>query len=268
MNNNNLSLLGSGWLGLALALSLKNNGYRVKVSTTTTSKLPILAKQGLEPHLLKLKTSPLSKKKEREWLSFLNTSVLIICLPPKRSAYVNYPKLIQNLITIIPQPHLKIVFISSTSIYRETGGEVNETSSSFSQKENGLAIKQAEDLLMHHFPNTTVLRLGGLIGNGREIEQKLVNGGEIFLDNIPVNLIHQKDAIGIVLRIIELEKWGEVFNGVAPDHPMRKNHYQKTAQSLGISGIEFKTSEKTSFKIVSSQKVVKELNYHFIYSSL
>jgi len=53
-----VSVLGGGWLGLPLALSLKKKSLLVKISTTTDNKLEIFRQEGLEPH--KIFSKPMS----------------------------------------------------------------------------------------------------------------------------------------------------------------------------------------------------------------
>ena len=49
-----ISIIGCGWLGLPTAQYLLQQGYPVKGSTTTPSKLSILEEKGITPHLLQL----------------------------------------------------------------------------------------------------------------------------------------------------------------------------------------------------------------------
>ena len=49
-----ISLLGCGKLGFPLALDLLNEGYNIKGSTTTTSKINKLKQSGIIPYLIKI----------------------------------------------------------------------------------------------------------------------------------------------------------------------------------------------------------------------
>ena len=237
-------------------------GYAVKASTTSPEKLPQLKQEGFEAHLLKLggkpsprhpSTSsghrfdrlsatlrsgtggePLAEEKKRsgslEGKSFFDTDVVIISIPPKRRPGVEaeYPRLFERLIEWVEGrlKAIKIIFISSTSVYPNLNGEVDEDTPCVPEQPNGVALVKAEKLLVGAFPQTTILRLGGLIGAGRGRGPLPPRNRDM---NRPVNLIHQKDAIGIIAKIIALEKWGEIFNGVAPTHPSRKEYYASMA---------------------------------------
>jgi 3-hydroxyisobutyrate dehydrogenase-like beta-hydroxyacid dehydrogenase len=48
----NVSILGCGWLGKSLAVSLLDEGYTVKGSTTTEEKLALLELNHIEPYMM------------------------------------------------------------------------------------------------------------------------------------------------------------------------------------------------------------------------
>ena len=49
-----ISLLGCGKLGFPLALDLLNEGYNIKGSTTTVSKIDKLKQSGITPYLINI----------------------------------------------------------------------------------------------------------------------------------------------------------------------------------------------------------------------
>ena len=65
-----ISLLGCGKLGYPLAIKLLNQGYTIKGSTTSVSKIPILKNSGIKPFLIDIE-----KKIE---LDFFNSDTYII----------------------------------------------------------------------------------------------------------------------------------------------------------------------------------------------
>ena len=81
--------------------------------------------------------------------------------------------------------------------------------------------------------------------------------------NAPINFIHQQDCIGVIERIIETNSWNQIFNGVAPFHPTRKDYYTKKAKEMGLEIPEFDEIKPSFGKIVSGEKVKKLLNYQF-----
>ena len=161
----------------------------------------------------------------------------------------------------------KVIFISSTSVYGESGGLARETDIVFPEKASGKALVDAENQfrLNRHF-ETTIIRFGGLIGADRNPARFLVRKKTAVDGNKPVNLIHQVDCIQIIMEIIRQNAWGETFNACCPEHPTRKDFYQKASEVSGISAPEFVDGEER-FKIVDSSKLMRYLDYEFKYPS-
>src|SRR5689334_18565542 len=75
-----VSILGCGWLGFPLAEALIKNGFSVKGSTTSESKMDALRTSGIDPFLITVSEDGI----EGDINSFLNDSeILIIDIPPK-----------------------------------------------------------------------------------------------------------------------------------------------------------------------------------------
>ena len=77
------------------------------------------------------------------------------------------------------------------------------------------------------------MRFGGLIGPERHpvfqlSNKEFTNGEEL------VNLIHQNDAIHLIVTIIKQGYWNEIFNGVYPYHPKKSVYYTSEAKLKGI----------------------------------
>jgi nucleoside-diphosphate-sugar epimerase len=81
----------------------------------------------------------------------------------------------------------------------------------------------------------------------------------------PVNLIHQDDCIQIVKNIIESDISSGVFNAVSDGHPPRKTFYQSAADHYGVDPPEFDDASTSVNRIISNEKLKKELSYSFIY---
>ena len=114
-----ISILGCGWLGLPLAKALTANGFSVKGSTTSAEKLSVLENSGIKPFLISLE----SKNVSGEMDAFLNeSSILIIDIPPKLRGD-NAESFVDKIAFLIPFIEKsvieKVLFISSTSVYRD-----------------------------------------------------------------------------------------------------------------------------------------------------
>lgn len=259
-----ISILGCGWLGLPLAKSLIKDGFSVKGSTTSLEKMDVLKEAGIAPFQITISEDAI----EGEIASFLeNSSVLIIDIPPKLrgNSNENFVAKIQTVISSIePSEVKKVLFVSSTSVYADDNSEVTEATQPQPETESGKQLLEAEYLLMNnnHF-QTTIVRFGGLIGDDRHPIRFLSGRKNIENPEAPINLIHQKDCIGIIQSIIENENWNEVFNAVAPYHPSRKEYYTQKAIELNLALPEFDESKPSIGKIISSDKIHRQLHYTF-----
>ena len=261
---NQISILGCGWLGLPLANFLIKSGFVVKGSTTNLDKISVLENNKIQAFQIEL--SEIEIKGEID--SFLkNSEILIIDIPPKLRGFSseNFVKKIQNLIPFIEKAKIeKVIFISSTSVYADDNVFVTETTKPNPDAESGKQLLATEILLQSNVNfKTTVVRFGGLIGEERHPIHFLTGRKNIENPEAPINLIHQKDCIGIIKAIIEQNCFGEIFNAVAPYHPSRKDYYSKKAIELGLLLPEFVNSKIAVGKIVLSEKVEKDLDYHF-----
>jgi nucleoside-diphosphate-sugar epimerase len=259
-----ISILGCGWLGLPLAKALLGNDFSVKGSTTSVEKLSVLENLGIQPFLVVLSED----KTEENLTGFLeNSKILIIDVPPKLrgTEKENFVSKIKNVIPFIEKSSVEnVLFISSTSVYGEDNLIVTEETELNPDTESGRQLVQAEQLLQSN-PNfkTTILRFGGLIGEGRHPIHFLAGRKNLDNPDAPINLIHQKDCIGIILKIMELNSWNETFNAAAPTHPSRKNYYTQKAIDFNLALPEFNSENLTFEKTILSSKVENVLGYTF-----
>jgi nucleoside-diphosphate-sugar epimerase len=265
MNSGKVSILGCGWLGVPLAKHLQEKRFSVRGSATSPEKCEILAKAGiLSNQVLLSETEAFADD-----FQFFNCDVLIISIPPRRIAGIEriFPAQIAQLIPLILKHNIrKVIFISSTSVYPEMCQTAREDDELPPDKESGKALLLAESLLNGEKDfKTTHLRFGGLIGADRNPARFLMKS-ERPVANIPVNLIHQDDCIGIIAAIIDQDLWGETLNACCPEHPFKKDFYGKAAVLSGLPE-PLISDQKESYKIVDSSKLIRLLNYRFKFKS-
>jgi nucleoside-diphosphate-sugar epimerase len=278
INMKQISILGCGWLGLPLAKALLEKGFSVKGSTTSIEKLSVIEKTGIHPFLISVSED----KTEGNLDGFLeNSEILIIDIPPKlRSLGTDsstalrktFVEKIKNIIPLIEKSTIKkVLFVSSTSVYGDTSTalSVTEDSPLNPETESGKQLVKVEQLLQNN-PNfkTTIVRFGGLIGEDRHPIPFLAGKKNLENPKAAINLIHQQDCIGIILRIIchtePVEVWGEAFNAVAPFHPSREDYYTQKAIDFGLEPPEFNFESPTFGKTILSTKVETVLGYSFL----
>ncbi len=260
-----VSILGCGWLGLPLAESLLERGYRVKGSTRNFAHLSNLKPKGIEPYYISLNPYVIG----RNISEFLSSEVLILNFPPERREDIEsyHVTQIEHLIYELKySPVSKIVFISSTSVYPNLNREVVEKDSVSPEKPSGRALLSVERLLLGSGDfETTVIRFGGLIGYDRKPGRFLSGRKGLTGGDSPVNLIHRDDCIGVIETIMDKGVWGENFNACADMHPKRKDYYSEQARIGGFDPPEFKEDEASDHKIVSSAKLKSHTGYEFKY---
>ncbi|MXN91859.1 NAD(P)H-binding protein [Flavobacterium sp. Sd200] len=258
-----ISILGCGWLGLPLAKAFITQGVSVKGSITSPEKLSTLKQVGIEPYLINL--SPEAPANLNDFLS--GSGVLIISIPPKlRSGHgESYTDKIEGIIPQIEKSSIgKVLFVSSTSVYADDNTVVTEDTLPNPETESGRQILEAEQILSGNTGfKTTVLRFAGLIGPDRHPIKQLAGKQNLANPLAPVNLIHQDDCIGIILKIIEKNIWGENFNAAYPLHPVRELYYTQKAVEFGLPAPTFNSENASVGKTILSDKLIKALNYKF-----
>lgn len=257
-----ISILGCGWLGLPLGQHLAKEGFTVNGSTTDKFKAKTLEKNQIQPFQIEL--NPHWSTIEGD--NFLKTDVLIIAIPPRiRTFGVKYHlEQIQSLIEklTLQESLPNIIYTSSTSIYPKQNKEVDENEPKESL--TNPTLLSAEILLKNYQKKTTILRCGGLMGYNR-IPGLYFAGAEANYGKEPINYVHRDDVILIISEIIKQQQWGQVYNVVAPEHPTRQEVVEKTQRDWDIPPGKFVPPELGKFKIISSDKVQKDLNYQFQY---
>ncbi|WP_210488819.1 SDR family oxidoreductase [Rufibacter aurantiacus] len=261
MEKKRISVMGCGWLGLPLAQELVKQGTQVKGSTTTPAKVEVLRSAGIEPFLLSFPEN--SSKTDLQ--DFLTADVLVFNLPPSRSAseQSSYEDLLQKVLVAAPAS-LEVIFVSSTSVYPDLNREVQEADAVASPDASSLMLR-CEFLVQQSFADSTIVRFGGLMGSSRHPGRFLAGKTEVPQPNGPVNMIHLADCVGLLLGIIQQEKWGFTFNACAPEHPTRKEFYTQAARQLGLTPPSFASQGEEKFKIINSDFIRQVLNYTFLF---
>lgn len=259
-----ISILGCGWLGFPLAKSLIDKGFSVNGSTTSENKLEILENSGISPFQITINEKDIVGNID----GFLETSeILIIDIPPKLrgNSTENFVAKIKTILPYIEQSTIKkVIFISSTSVYADDNSVVTENTIPKPETESGKQLLASEQLLLSTtYFRTTIVRFGGLIGEDRNPIQMLSGKKDILNPEAPINLIHQIDCIGIIMKIIKTESFNEIFNAVMPFHPTRKEYYTQKAMERNLPLPEFDYSKPSVGKSIKSEKVENLLEYKF-----
>ncbi len=262
--NSNIAIIGSGWLGLPLAESLIEAGYRIHGSTTSKEKIKTLEDSGIIPFIISLSENGI----EGNVLDFLkDIDIVIVNVPPKlrKSNSENYSEKMRWLHKAVREAFVqKVVFVSSTSVYGEVDGEVTEETKPRPNTESARQLLASENTFREdNGLRTTVIRFGGLIGQERHPINMLSGKKGLSGGNHPINLIHLDDCIRIIQSIIEKNWWNEIFNGVHPYHPKKKDYYILEAKKRGLQVPDYKEDNLEKSKIIDSNRLISVKNYTF-----
>lgn len=245
------SILGTGWLGYALAFELKDK-YKVKVSIKDDLKKEKFKEENLSPFLL-------NEENLDSLDDLLETDYLFINFPPSKfKDYIGFLNKIYSHKKI--KSIEKIIFISSTSIYPDLDLVFNEEfilkdSKSPKVYDAEVLVKDKTDL---------ILRSSGLMGYnriaGKRSASKLVNDKDI-----KVNYIHRDDVISATLFAISNNING-IFNLSVEEHPTKEEIYLFNSKKYGFEKSIFKDEQGLKNRIIDGSKI-ESLGFKYKYSN-
>ncbi|MCI4671677.1 MAG: NAD(P)H-binding protein [Bacteroidia bacterium] len=256
-----ICVMGLGWLGISLAERLQKDGHEVFGTTTSLEKTGQLRNLGLNPSIFKMEPGLDIK----QVMPLLDCEILILNVPQGRKDQgKNFLEGLKLLTQGIAQSSLRhVLYISSTRVYRECKGEVNEFTSLNPSSDYGKRLLEAEELIHSTGKDSTTLRLAGLIG-GRRHPIKMLQGKKGLAGGyLPTNLIHRADVIGLIEAIIEHQAWKETLLGVAAQKPQKKLYYPEIAIREGLVPPIYLESEPSPFPILDNAYTREKLAYTF-----
>lgn len=237
------SILGTGWLGLALAKELKSD-FKVKVSIRDILKEEEMIKEGLEPFFL--------DEENLENLDFLlDSNYVFINFPPSKSK--DYIKFLENIYNHKYIKNCKkLIFISSSSIYVNKEGILNENSEL--SKTNSPLVFKAEMLIKEK--TNVIFRCSGLMGANR-IPGKYFAGKILKSKNDRVNYVYRDDIIKATKFVIENSISG-IFNLCSQVHPTKKEIYLENAKKYGFKAAIFEDDSEKDSRLIDGSLIEKK----------
>ena len=262
-----VAIVGLGWLGMPLALSLTARGWQVTGSKTTQDGVEAARMCGIESYPLRLEPELICDADDLDAL--MNVDALVITLPARRAGPGEefYLQAMQEIVdSALAHRIPRIIFTSSTSVYGNFNGTAKEGTPRNPVTASGRVLKDLEDWL-HNLPGTSVdiLRLAGLVGPGR-------HPGRFFAGKTApdgqhgVNLVHLEDVIGAITLLLQAPKGGHIYNICAPLHPARSTFYPAMARQLDLPAPQFlDASQNDKGKIIDGSRITKELGFDYQY---
>ena len=261
---NNIGILGCGWLGLSLAINLKNKQYSVCGSRTSSKGVIEVEKKGIKGFKVIL-----NDNKSEGLKTFLyNLKTLIISIPPKRNFDTqNYSKKIKQILEALDSSTIKrIIFLSSSSIYGSKEGFYDESSSPLPETVAAKELLLSEKLIRKHNISSTIIRLGGLIGEDRNPIFNLIDK-EIKNPKGKVNFVHKIDALNGIISVINDKNINGIFNLISPHHPTREIFYNFFSKKFKLPKPKFK-KEKPLIRIIEGNKISKLTPFNYSVNNL
>lgn len=145
--------------------------------------------------------------------------------------------------------------MSSTGIYPQVQHYIDEDTFPADLLENKLY--NIEKIFLEKIPEINILRLGGLMGQDRMFYKYYKEAGR----NDAVNHVHYEDICRVIEKMIGLELKGKIYNIVAPLHPTKGEVYAYQTRA----DLDPAIPQKIENRIISSEKMIRELAYSFAF---
>lgn len=262
MKQQRIAIFGCGWLGEPLAIKLQQQGYQVSVCRRDPQQVERLKQQGLQAYCIEVNEQGVVGD-VAGWAN--QADVAIVMLPPRSKTQEGdrYIEQIQHLAESLATHAIsKVMFISTTGVYAQGDHLLTELSP---LKANS-ALVTAEQYIQARF-STLVIRFSGLVNENRT-PGRFLAGKQLTAGRTPANLIHQADCIAIIAGLLAQPWQPDVYNASTEHGPARSQLYTLAAQQLGLPAPIFSDEDSQAQRSVSSQKLIKQLNYQFIYPDI
>ncbi len=252
----NVSIIGLGWIGIPTAHLLKDS-FEVKGSTTNSEKQKKLLLNGI--HTIRFSLNP--HPEGVGFNSLFQSEIVIVNIPPRSRTtvgtfHLEQIKYLKSLLANSPVKH--VLFVSSTGVYPEEKQTERYTEDFPVSLENAgnETIFRAEQMLRKDSNyDLTIVRFGGLLGDDR-IPLRYFAGKENVAGHTRVNFIHRNDAARMLAWIVKKKLWNETFNGVAPQHPLRRELYERISSETGIAApASYQNEPDGNDRLIASEKI-------------
>lgn len=252
-------VIGCGYVGCALARRLAAGGADVVGTTTRAERLGEIEAVGARGAILDI--GDLGRLKEL----LADRDVAFLCVAAGRGlqSYEDvYLGAARSLVSACEGSSLgRVVYTSSTGVYGDAGGAwVDEETAPGPDSENGRVLLEAEGVLLEGGcrlgMDTTVVRLGGIYGPGRDPAERVLSlaGSKRDDGGAIVNLIHLDDIVEALTRLA-VESHSGVLNLVDDAPVTRRDYYDAILAQVGVDPIRWSGDGSPSGKRVSNGRI-------------
>jgi len=232
-------VVGCGYLGLRVAKRWLAAGDSVFAVTRSESRAKEFRTEGITPILGDV-TQPESLDNLPE------VDSVLFAVGMDRSKYSDirlvYVDGLKHIIERIPETISHFIYISSTGVYGDFGGQwIDETAATQPAREGGKACLEAEQLIAKSkfAKRSTILRFAGIYGPDRVPTRNLIQSKDWKKLSAAgyLNLIQVDDGAKIVTIVAQTEPSGETFVVSDGQPPLRKQYYEFIARQFGVAEI-------------------------------
>jgi len=216
-------IIGCGYIGLPLALRLKDSGHRVTAWVRSAASAASLA----DHSFYRIITGSVADG--GAWNAVDENSDLVIhCASSGRGGAAAYEEVFFQGARMMSerQPRARKIFVSSTSVYGQTHGEVvTEESAAEPLTATGRILREAEQAALAS--GATVVRSTGIYGPHRSVLFEKFRRGEAVIEGDGlrwINQIHQRDLVAALAHLVEAGAPGEIYNA-ADNTPVTIHDY-------------------------------------------
>lgn len=224
-------IIGCGYIGLPLALRLREEGHAVSgwVHSQATA-------ESLAPHHFQ-RVIVGSIADETAWDSVDDKFDFVIhCASSSRGGEEAYREVFLRGAALMGerQPGARRILVSSTSVYGQTSGEiVTEESPAEPTAATSRILREAERGALAS--GTIVVRSAGIYGPGRAVLFEKFRRGEAVIEGDGsrwINQIHRDDLVGVLAHLIKAGVPGEIYNASDDMPVMQRDYYAWCAEFL------------------------------------
>jgi len=225
-------IAGCGYIGSKVARLWKKRGAEVVCLVRTAEKIPGLQSEGYTAGIFSLDGSAAIELPDTS-----NSIVFYLAPPPGGGTCDSRARTFIAALATSGTP-AKIIYMSATSVYSETGGGVvTEESPAEPQSAMGKRRLDAERAFLDYGREAgvpvVILRVSGIYGPGRLPLMQISQGQPLLCEaeSGPSNRIHADDLAAVCLAAAERGGGGEIFN-VSDGHPSSMTSYFNACADL------------------------------------
>jgi nucleoside-diphosphate-sugar epimerase len=224
-------IIGAGYVGRPLAEQLRYQGEEVHVWVRSEES----AEELRNPGFPRIYTGSVAD--EAAWDAVTESfDVVIHCASSGRGGPSAYSDVFLNGMRRVleRQPEARKIFVSSTSVYGQTSGEiVTEESPAEPVTDTGIILRTVEEMVLK--AGVIVVRSSGIYGSGRAVLWEKFKRGEAVIEGDGsrwINQIHQMDLMMVLMKLMKRGQPGEIYNATDDTPVMQRDFYAWCAEVL------------------------------------